>query len=219
MKEQAAPELARLARTCAEPAMRGQALSFLAEVAPNTCADSLAAALADDASVVRQAAAVACAKTGAEELVGDLVALVRRDADPDVRREALYALVDLGEMEIGGQPIAALLLSDLSHEKASVRAKAADLLGDLRAGEARGPLVRILESDEAPWVRARAAAALAKLRDRDAVTPLIAALDDESPMVQRAAKSALEAIAGESLGLDPAAWRAWLDAQGAGNAQ
>lgn len=208
MKEGAADELARIAGSSPAADERRQAIYILAQAAPNRASPALAQALKDKDPSVRAAAATACAKTGAEELLTDL-RRVLSDADESVRREALYTLVDLGESKAGGAQLSDLLAADLSHAKASVRAKAADLLG-LRGWDRSDALAKTLASDEAPWVRASAASALGKLKARGAAESLIAALDDDSSRVQNAARGALEEISGQKLGTDPAAWKTWL---------
>ena len=64
-------------------------------------------------------------------------------------------------------------------------------LGDLRAA---GTLIKLLHDDEEELVRASAAAALGNLDSEPVVEPLITALSDVSPLVQRAARSALSQI-------------------------
>lgn len=208
MKEGIAADLAKIAESSPDADERKQAVYILAQAAPNRASASLARALKDKDPSVRAAAATACAKTGAEELLADLRRALS-DADESVRREALYALVDLGESKAGGAHLSDLLAADLAHAKASVRAKAADLLGT-RGWDRSEALSKTLASDEAPWVRASAATALGKLKARGAAEHLIAALDDDSSRVQNAARGALEEISGQKLGMSPEAWKTWL---------
>jgi len=78
----------------------------------------------------------------------------------------------------------------LRDEDATVRAAAADGLGQLGVGAAVPALIRALK-DAAPAVRAAAAVALGQLRDPQAVDPLIAALEDAQWEVRTAALEAL----------------------------
>lgn len=216
MKEKAAPDLKKIAAGSSDAAERKQAVYILAQAAPNDASDALSKALKDPDGSVRAAAAAACGRTGAEELVRELGAALA-DKDESVRREALYSLVELGESRVGGKPLADLLTTDLTHAKPSVRAKAADLLGERRWSRT-DPLVKLLSADDTPWVRASAATALGKLKARPAADALAAALDDDSTRVQNAAKTALEQITGQTLGADPAAWKTWLAANPASDA-
>ncbi len=216
MKEAAAPELKKIAAGSSDAAERKQAIYVLAQAAPNEAADALAKGLQDADPSVRAAAAAACGRTGAEELLADLAAALA-DKDESVRREALYSLVELGESRAGGKHLSDLLAADLAHAKPSVRAKAADLLGE-RRWPRTDALAKLLSGDDTPWVRASAAAALGKLKARAAADALAAALDDDSARVQNAAKAALEQITGQKLGTDPAAWRDWLSANPASGA-
>ncbi len=210
MKEKAAADLKKIAAGSSDAAERKQAIYILAQAAPNDASDALAKAMKDPDPSVRAAAATACGRTGAEELVADLGAALA-DADKAVQREALYSLVELGESRSGGKHLADLLAADLADPKPSARAKAADLLGE-RRWPRTDALVKLLSADDTPWVRASAAAALGKLKARAAADALAAALDDDSTRVQNAAKAALEMITNQKLGTDPAAWRDWLSA-------
>ncbi len=218
MRDNAAGDLKKIALSSDDPELRRQAIYFLSQTAPNNCSDVLRAGLQDAAPPVRAAAATACARTGAEELLPELRKTLLADPNEAVRREALYTLLDLGEYRAEEKPLAQFLLSDLAHDKVSVRAKAIDLLADLGSQTAAEPIEKILAGDASAWARARAAAALEKLRSRRSVPTLITALDDEAPQVAGAAKSALEVISGKKHGPDPDPWRAWWEKSGgAGN--
>ncbi|HEY3376172.1 MAG TPA: HEAT repeat domain-containing protein [Armatimonadota bacterium] len=78
-------------------------------------------------------------------------------------------------------------------------------LGDVRAVE---PLIAAL--DDGPLVcRQAMAEALGHLKDRRAVPPLITALERFSGDARHTAAVALTTLTGQTLGDDPAKWRAW----------
>lgn len=89
-----------------------------------------------------------------------------------------------------------------------VRWRAAWAIG--RLGLARPGLLRAL-NDPSPRVAERAAWATGRAGDPGAVPALIEALGGE-PLVAVSAEAALNALTGQRLGRDPAAWRAWVNA-------
>ena len=66
----------------------------------------------------------------------------------------------------------------------SNRFMAAKFLGELRAQEAVGPLIRLLQAADTP-TRSRAAEALAKIGAKEAVPDLLESLDAENDMVTK----------------------------------
>lgn len=104
------------------------------------------------------------------ESAGDVEALAGAlaEADPRVRRQACYALGQLGRTAT----VEALVrLLDADSEPA-VRAAAAEALGWMRAPGAAAQLIRALQNDVDADVRARAAAALGAIGDRSALPAL-----------------------------------------------
>jgi HEAT repeat protein len=75
-------------------------------------------------------------------------------------------------------------------------------------------LGRLLREDDDPTFRAEVALLLGRRRRGDALPVLLAALRDPHPRVATAAAEALEAVTGEALGPDPAAWDAWRASRG-----
>ncbi len=78
---------------------------------------------------------------------------------------------------------------------------------------ARGDLVqalaKALPQDEDPTYRAEVALLLGRRRRVDAIPLLLVAVKDRHPRAASSAAEALEAITGQPIGLDPAAWKAW----------
>lgn len=119
------------------------------------------------------------------------------DASPVVRSHAADALVQTERFDV--------LADALEHERAEIRAEAADALGDLGDRRAVPLLVHAL-TDPSVAVRCTASYALGDLRDLRAVHPLIAVLSDPEAAARRIAAYALG-----NLG-DPSAMEAILDA-------
>jgi HEAT repeat protein len=92
------------------------------------------------------------------------------------------------------------LLAALTDPDRTVRADAAQALGQIGDPQAVAPLIAIIEDRDEDWgVRTKAAEALGKLRDRRATGPLVAALADMVSHVRLMAAVALGEIG------DPAA--------------
>lgn len=206
MKDKAVPGLRASAKD-AEPSIRRQALTFLAEFATNDCAAEVGAALKDADASVRINAIRLAAKTGSEELVGRLAALLQHE-DAETRREAVYALLELGEPEAGGKSLLDFLIADLSDKSPFARWKAAEILGGSGETRAIDPLIKVL-ADESPNVRARTVCALMQLKAKKAIPDIILLLDDDATSVQQEALTALRTLSGQRIGPDPEAWQKW----------
>jgi hypothetical protein len=128
------------------------------------------------------------------------------DDDPsgDVRREAVRALAALRD-ETAWITVLGASLADRDpavHEAArrAVLTAKSDLL----------PVVaRLVKEDEDPAFRSDLLLLLGRRRRLDAVPVLLAAVADPDRRVAAAAAEALEAVSGQALGYDAAAWRAW----------
>jgi HEAT repeat protein len=90
-------------------------------------------------------------------------------------------------------PAASLLTSKLRSLNAAVRAAAIEALGDLRAEEGRGPVLRLLRDQDAQ-VRRAAASAAGKLGVRQAAEPLLKLVTDGEPAVRRASFDSLRLL-------------------------
>ena len=144
------------------------------------------AALKDENSDVRQAAAYALGEIKDPRAVEPLIAALK-DEDSDVRKAAARALGEIKDPRAVEPLIAAL-----EDEELRVRAAAAEALVKIGA-PAVEPLIAALE-DEELRVRAAAAEALGQIGDARAVAPLIAALKDTDKYVRKAATEALGKI-------------------------
>jgi HEAT repeat protein len=123
---------------------------------------------------------------GGEEGIDDLLAIpppAWRAAEPTatamlgkVRGEAHRALTEVFER----RGITARAMADLGHRAAIRRARAAELLGDLRREDAVKPLIHLL-ADRTPEVRVVAVRALGAIGDPFAAGPLLDALTRPVP--------------------------------------
>ncbi|MBK5189981.1 MAG: HEAT repeat domain-containing protein [Methanosarcinales archaeon] len=137
-------------------------------------------------SHVRAKAVEALGKIGDARVVEPLMQALK-DEHWDVRRKAVWALGNMGEIAV--EP----LMQALKDEHWDVRRKAAWALGNI--GDVRGvePLIHALR-DEYADVREDAAWALGNIGDARSVEPLIHALRDEYADVRRQAARSLAAL-------------------------
>jgi HEAT repeat protein len=112
-----------------------------------------------------------------------------RDADAGVRLAALVGWVD-----VRGQQGAAPAVGLVADSDATVRAKAAAVIGSLRDAGGRAALEAAVTSDTNPSVRRNAAWALGRIGDAASRTALQAAAQDASPLVASTAKAALQSL-------------------------
>ena len=128
----------------------------------------------------------------------------RQEADPAARLEELRALAALDD-PTGWVPVLSAAVAD---RVAAVREGAERAVLLARASVL--PVVsKLLKEDEDPTFRAGLLLLLGRRRRADAVPVLLDAPLDPHPRAAAAAAEALEAVTGEALGYDPAAWRAW----------
>jgi len=124
--------------------------------------------------------------------------------DADTCFSAAYTLGKIGDPRAITPFIEAL--GDDNPDVRRAAARGLGTIGDKRAIE---PLIAALKDME---VRVYAAGALGRLGDRRAIEPLLAALGDDNPDVRQCAAVALKKLTGQDFGRDPAAWRAWWEA-------
>jgi len=139
-----------------------------------------------------------------------------RDADAAVRVAAIRGL------GMHGDPShVPILVGSLADKDRLVRLEAARGLQRLHNDAAIDPLIVAmrepdtrntkLQAEPEAEVRAQAAHALGQYAARKVLQALIAGLDDADLSVNRASLSSLRTLTGQDLGIDRAAWLAWLD--------
>ncbi len=116
-------------------------------------------------------------------------------------------LTQIGSSKLAGlaAPAAAHLVSD----DAPVRAKAAQILGDLGDRSTGDAVLDRLGSETDKWAKVYLAQASLKLRLQKSVDPLIEWMDDEDGDIRVAALETLKKLTGENAGLSKEAWLAW----------
>jgi HEAT repeat protein len=130
------------------------------------------------------------------------------DADAGVRQVGVRAL------GIHGEPTdVPLVIERLGDPEWLVRMEAARALQRLHNEDAIVPLMQAttVENEIQAQVRAEAAHALGQYREPRVLQALIRALNDPSLAVNHNALAALEVLTGQNLGMEPAAWLAWID--------
>lgn len=105
--------------------------------------------------------------------------------------------------KLGGEAALAAITGMLTHDHATIRDTAAQVLGDMRHPGAVEALLRMLTSERGP-IRATAVEALGKSRDARAVRPLIAALRDERADVRFQAARGLGVLSAAGVETSPA---------------
>jgi HEAT repeat protein len=147
-------------------------------------------------NAARTALAALAAPAGPAEARARLAALVRGDADADVRLLAATAAGESGHAEL--RPALEHALDDPEPNVAAAAADALGVLGDARAVDA---LAGALARADDPWRRASIVVALGGLGDARAVPALSAAAADADPSVAAAAAGALAEV-GDPAGMD-----------------
>lgn len=102
-------------------------------------------------------------------------------------------------------PTAELLAAD----DAAVRAKAAQVLGDLGDKSSGDAVVNRLDDETDKWAKVHLAQAALKLRLQKSIDPLIEWMDDEDGDIRVAALETLKKLTGENAGLSKEAWLEW----------
>lgn len=151
---------------------------------------ALAAAVVrtDLSADARMAAARALGTIGHRNANTALTAAMN-DSDPSVRFAAVSSW-----LQIRKQANAAPVVGLLDDSDATVRAKAAGVVGELRDATGRAALEAALTGDADPNVRRNAAWALGRIGDSASRTALSAATTDPSPLVRQTAKAALAGL-------------------------
>jgi hypothetical protein len=148
-----------------------------------------AAVVRTDLSVdARMAAARALGTIGHRNANTALTAAMN-DSDASVRLAA-----ETSWLQIRKQANAAPVIGLLDDGDATVRAKAAGVVGELRDAAGRAALETALANDADPNVRRNAAWALGRIGDSASRTALSAATTDPSPLVRQTAKAALAGL-------------------------
>jgi hypothetical protein len=130
------------------------------------------------------------------------------ESDPSspVRREVVRALSRLRD-EAAWIPVLHAAVADRDPEVVLAARRAVSTSG----ADVVPVVSRLAKEDEDPAFRAEMLLLLGTRRKADAAADaLVAALGDDHPRVVAAAAEALEAVSGEPLGTDAAAWKAWL---------
>jgi HEAT repeat protein len=180
--------------------VRMHAAGALGTIGVKSAAAALISSLADPDPEVRAAACEALAKIDATESTARLAVLAERDPAWLAKATALEALAIL-------DPLATerLVPSAVADRAYQVRLTAA------RVGGLRAYAVAIADPD---WrVRAQAIESACVLRDRAVIGPLVDLLGKEQGRLRWDAWLALRDLTGKELGLEPAHWKRWWDAQ------
>lgn len=164
-----ADELRRMARDAA----RARAVLRLGEAAGNTAKEALLNALKDPAGEVRDAAAVALARLGREDVLDQFLEALR-DEDPEVRA---YAIGRLGLVGRAGREKILAAVVDVS---TAVRAEAAGALGAYGDPACVSAAARALR-DPSGRVRRAAARSLARSGGPESTAALRILLDGAPP--------------------------------------
>lgn len=127
------------------------------------------------------------------------------DGSPEVRAAALALLVAADDGGVNALELAGYLSDPLL----GVRAVAAAYAGSRSGDELRLALVGRLTAETEVPVRRMIVGALASVGDKSTVDPLIAVLAEPRSPVMDDAVTALQRITGQTIGADPAAWRAY----------
>jgi HEAT repeat protein len=154
------------------------------------------------------------------ETVDRLEALAR-DGAQGPRANALWDLGLIGGRGVEPERVAQILLASVHDENVNVRYWAVEGLAYLGTDEIIEPLLRIFHDDPSPMIRERAACSLAQSgmlnrRQRLSAVPALLEFAGDMALDEQTRGwvfQALRDITGQSLGQDPAAWRAWYSRQ------
>lgn len=163
------------------------AADFLGATITYTSLPALRAAIKrSDIDANAKLALVRAAKTLGHQGGNPVLTTAMTDASADVRAAAASAW-----REIRGQTSAAPVVPLLADGNATVRAKAASVVGAMGEVSARAQLETLVTTDADPFVRRNAAWALGKLGDSASRGALEKAAGDTSGLVRSTAKAAL----------------------------
>jgi HEAT repeat protein len=181
--------------------VRGAALAGLRGLTDQQPGPILVSALASPDVKVRAAVAKALGDLGYKESVADVEKLLA-DTDERVRLQAA-----LSAAKLGSGPALVTLKELLKSQATDVRAKALVGLGK-QGGETQLEAIAEALKDADGKVRLAAVEALSLIGDKG-VLRLMDALTAEDVLVREAAVESLQALTGQEIGADPAAWRDW----------
>lgn len=192
------------------PGARGDVTSILAVVNPTTPQEAAMMAVDPFNADNRQKGLLLLANApwGGEQVYLDLYRTAITDDDNGVRMSAVKALA-----LHGGPEDVPRILPFLNTEDRILRLEAARALERLHNPVAIIPLIERLDRrrEREADVRASAATALGQYANSRVLDALIGALDDENLRVNLAAERSLRLLTGQTdLGLDVAAWVAWM---------
>ncbi len=233
-----------------DPNVRKAAVDALGQIGDHRALSPLVRQLADTSPEVRKAAIEALSRSGpavidllllayqtawqreavvkilgtvGDQRVSDVLLQALTDYSPAVRREAAWALGEIGVVQaaddlylratvegeravrreasfalakLGDSRGAALLLQFVDEGSFEERIQAITALGELRSHNGTTTLIRVLDDISISNLAAReaAAAALGKIGDRRAIKALQQALEDPVNTVREAAQTALECL-------------------------
>jgi HEAT repeat protein len=166
------------------------AADFLGTLRQRDAVSALAAAAArSDVPAEAKRHVVRALGTIAHTSVNPALTAAMRDGDAGVRLAALVGWVD-----VRGQQGAAPAVGLVADSDATVRAKAAAVIGSLRDASGRAALEAAVTGDASASVRRNAAWALGRIGDAGSRSALQAASQDASPLVASTAKAALQSL-------------------------
>jgi len=168
------------ALTDEDDGVRGSVANALGNKKDPRVVEPLIEMLEDDNAVTRWYAMESLGNIGDDRAVGPLMHYILDD-------KASIALVKIGNASVEA------LIEALKDKNASVRKRAASILGDIRDIRAVEPLVSALD-DADVFVRCTVAINLGRIGDERAVIPLINSLKDEDGRVRIDSERALENI-------------------------
>ena len=183
------PDAARtLLRLVDQPdeTIRERAVAAMRKISVAEVQEKLLELLDDPSALVRARAVdgVGAAKQKNSECIDRLIAMLKKDEHPEVRRALLTAL-GLNKVRKAVPLIETLIHGDLEVQADAIRA-----LGEIGDVSALPALLAMLKDNRA-MVRYHASQALSKLGHKNALKPLEALLSDEDSLVRHGAAKAL----------------------------
>jgi len=173
-----------------DPMLRRRGAYRLGDLRNPKAIKPLIRSLKDENPFVRAGAIASLEKFRANEASKEILTMLRKDEDSQVRQQAANAFANLdtkGEVKA--------LIKSLDDKADGVRFAAARTLGSTRAKEATKRLAELLVSkDESSGMRRAAAGALRSIRSKETLPSIEKALSDKDLYVRREAVKTVEAI-------------------------
>ena len=186
--------------------VRANAASCLGALGDPKAAPALAASLADPDPDVRAAACASLATLGADDVAGKVASLAERDPAWIAKAAAVEALASIDGR--AGDRVAAIAVTDKTWQVRLSAARAAPLLDP-----AVGLQVCVTALGDTDWrVRVQAIESSCLVRDRALIGAIVDLLAKEKGRLRWDAWLALRDLTGKELGLEPAHWKRWWDA-------